>query len=270
MFFFVALASLLGLAAILGWLINPLLAAAAIGATPVALLAIHQRFVNVPLLELVYDEGENDVHYPELKFYEHQDTPVRNVGVVPVPVGFRVVKFVRLVVQNNGAAVATNCLGWVRIARETSQRPQLSGVKCPAPSAEKKRLNWAEAPHQTHLTAVRSVYASGGQEILNIAFACTEHGGPEKGRFESPFGNGASETWGKLVAFLATPESPTPRLSPFEPRAQDGLCQTLQRPSTGDYILEVTVHSENGATTKGRFRLAIGPNWNDLKLSPVS
>ncbi|MEM4408862.1 MAG: hypothetical protein QXI19_08985, partial [Candidatus Caldarchaeum sp.] len=221
-----------------------LLASALIGITPVLLLFIYERWVSAPLLRLVYDDKKPALHSPALDILDQQG----------LKIGVR--RFERLEVRNDGWTIATNCIAWVQII----DVPRRNGEECPAPSKEPRRLHWAGLPHLRETVTVRSIYPRGGREILDVVFAQLLDTSP----LSVPWGE--SNRWGNIVAWLATYEA---FIDPRK-RLQDGLIRTTncQPPLSGRYLLEITVHAENGAWTRGRFSLSIGPEWNNIKLRP--
>ena len=171
--------------------VGPIGAAAFLGAWPAFIIAIYDRFVNVPVLEIVFDIDKPFIHRPSFKMLPRGTTW----------------NFLRVLVRNTGFSVARNCTAELRIMK----RPQKGDQDCPAPADDPKGLKWAGSNPRE----LRSIPARRGEAILDVLLDDTTI--PTQNRTWH-----MAATWGPLIAWAATHSVYT--YGPLQ-RAQDAFCQ---------------------------------------------
>ena len=216
-------------AAVVTWVIlkQPIVSAAIIGAWPVFLIAIYDRFVNAPTLQVLFDAQNPDVSRPSLTML-----PQRAVW-----------NFLRVFVRNSGFSVARNCTAELRVL----QRPSRGGQVCPTPADEPKGLIWAGKNPGQPCDIPRK-----GEAILNVLLDDTSITQAARTGWH------LAHIWGPLTAWAATHD--VFLLGPLQ-RAQDAFCQGTYiveitvfpengTPKSGRYHL--TVNSNWGNVTLNR------------------
>jgi len=167
---------------------QPIFVAAFLGAWPAFVIALYDRFVNVPLIA----------------FERHT---VQKISLQVVDRGGVIWNFLRLNIKNSGFAPAKNCTAELRILR----RPQQNSQSCPAPFDEPKGLKWAGSnPREA-----RTIPSRKGSAILDVLLDDTSLVPSARGW------HGASD-WGSLTLWAATHDVYI--MSPSQ-RAQDAFCQ---------------------------------------------
>lgn len=171
--------------------VGPIGAAAFLGAWPAFIIAIYDRFVNSPILELVFDINKPFLHRPSLEMLPKGTTW----------------NFLRVLVRNTGFSVARNCTAELRIIKW----PKNGNQDCPAPADEPKGLKWAGSNPRE----LRSIPARRGEAILDVLLNDT--GISSQARTWH-----MADTCGPLIAWAATHD--VYALGPLK-RAQDAFCQ---------------------------------------------
>jgi len=168
---------------------QPIFIAAFLGAWPAFIIAIYDRFVNVPLIS-----------------FDKQN--IRKDSLQVIDRGGVIWNFLRLSIKNSGFAPAKNCTAELRVLR----RPQQSGQSCPAPFDEPKGLKWSGSnPKET-----RTIPSRKGSAIIDVLLDDTSIALTARSTWRG------AKDWGPLTLWIATHD--VYMMSPSQ-RAQDAFCQ---------------------------------------------
>lgn len=174
---------------VLYYFTEPIFIAAFLGAWPAFIIALYDRFVNVPLISF----DKNSIRKDSLQVIDRG-------GVVWT--------FLRLPVKNSGFAPARNCRAELRVLR----RPQQNGQSCPAPYDEPKSIKWSGGnPRESYTIPSRR-----GSAIIDILIDDTSINLVNRSTW-----HGATD-WGPLTLWAGTHE--VFAMSPAT-RSQDAFCQ---------------------------------------------
>jgi len=168
---------------------QPIFIAAFLGAWPAFVIALYDRFVNVPLIS----------------FEKHT---IQKNSLQVVDRGGVTWNFLRLTIRNSGFAPAKNCTAELRILG----RPQRNNLHCPAPFDEPKGLKWSGSNPKEP----RTIPSRKGSVILDVFLDDASLMSATRSTW-----HGASE-WGPLTLWAATHDVYV--MSPGQ-RAQDAFCQ---------------------------------------------
>jgi len=168
---------------------QPIFIAAFLCAWPAFVIALYDRFVNVPLIS--FDKKS-----------------VRKDSLQVIDRGGVTWNFLRLSIKNSGFAPAKNCTAELRVLR----RPQRNGQSCPAPFDEPKGLKWSGSnPRET-----RTIPSRKGSAIIDVLLDDTSLTPATRSTW-----HGAND-WSPLSLWAATHD--VYMMSPSR-RAQDAFCQ---------------------------------------------
>lgn len=170
---FVAIGSILAIIIILllYYFTQPIFIAAFLGAWPAFIIALYDRFVNVPLISF----DKKNIRKDSLEV-------INRNGVIW--------NFLRLSVNNSGFAPAKNCTAELKVLR----RPKRNGRNCPAPFDEPKGLKWSGSnPKET-----RTIPSRKGSAIIDVLLDDTSITPETRLTWY-----GAKE-WGPLTLWVAT------------------------------------------------------------------
>jgi hypothetical protein len=168
---------------------EPIFIAAFLGAWPAFIIAVYDRFVNVPILN-ARDRG---VHKDSLQVMDR---------------GGVTWNFLRLSITNSGFAVARNCTAELRVLK----RPLIGDQSCPAPYDEPKGLKWSGSNPKEP----RSIPSRKGEAIIDVLLDDTTMPHATRSSWH------ANDTWGPLVCWAATHD--VYLMQPVQ-RSQDAFCQ---------------------------------------------
>jgi hypothetical protein len=163
--------------------------AAFLGAWPAFIIALYDRFVNVPLIS--FDKSS-----------------IRKDSLQVIDKGGVTWNFLRLSIRNSGFAPAKNCTAELKVLT----RPQQNGQSCPAPFDEPKGLKWSGSnPREA-----RTIPSRKGSAIIDVFLDDTSLSSAVRSTW-----HGAKD-WGPLNLWAATHD--VYLTSPIN-RAQDAFCQ---------------------------------------------
>jgi hypothetical protein len=168
---------------------QPIFIAAFLGAWPAFIIALYDRFVNVPLIS--FDKKS-----------------IRKDSLQVIDRGGVVWNFLKLPINNSGFAPARNCRAEIRVL----SRPRQNDQNCPAPYDEPKGLKWSGSnPRESYTIPSRR-----GSAIIDLLIDDTSITPVNRSSW-----HGASN-WGPLTLWAGTHE--VFAMSPLS-RAQDAFCQ---------------------------------------------
>lgn len=184
--------------------------------------SVWDRYVESPALEILHDPSDNVNYFPQLTIISYSPGGTN--------VNSRMIRFLRVMIQNSGSRTAKRCLARLELIRHMTPGNHTL-------SREAKTLCWVEVPDLPNIPPK-------ARFPLNVSYS-------QQG-LSYPFEGACS---GFVRAMIFTKEAfNTPQI-----RAQDALCD-------GEYLVKIMVYSDNAQPVEKRFVISVHADWDRLTM----